>query len=74
VKDNTLFSTGTTSNGAGEFVFSGRTGGGTMQRAVLAFDVAGALPAGAKITEASLTLSLVQTNSGPQAHSLHRVL
>jgi hypothetical protein len=74
VKDNTLFSTGTTSNGAGEFVFSGRTGAGTMQRSVLAFDVAGAVGAGAKITGASLTLYLVQTSSGPQAHSLHRVL
>jgi hypothetical protein len=73
-KDNTLFSTGTTSNGAGEFVFSGRTGGGVMQRAVLAFDVAGAVPAGAKITGASLTLHLVQTVSEPQTHTLHRVL
>ncbi|MHC4217896.1 MAG: DNRLRE domain-containing protein [Planctomycetota bacterium] len=73
-RDNTLFSTGTTSNGAGEFVFSGRTGGGIMQRAVLAFDVAGHVPAGAEIIGASLTLTLVQTSSGPQAHSLHRVL
>jgi hypothetical protein len=73
-KDNTLFSTGTTSNGAGEFVFSGRTGGGIMQRAVIAFDVESAVPAGARITGASLTLHLVQTSSGPQAHTLHRIL
>ena len=74
VRDNTLFSTGTTSNGAGGFVFSGRTGQGTMQRAVLAFDVEGAVPGGAKIITASLSLHLVQTSSGPQVHTLHRVL
>ncbi|MHC4080414.1 MAG: DNRLRE domain-containing protein [Planctomycetota bacterium] len=74
VKDNTLFSTGTTSNGAGESIFSGQTGGGIRQRAVLAFDVADAVPAGARITGATLTLHLVQTSSGPQTHTLHRVL
>jgi hypothetical protein len=73
-KDNTLFSTGTTSNGAGEFIFSGQTFGGVRQRAVLAFDVAGAIPGGATITGASLALHLVQTSSGPQTHTLHRLL
>ncbi|MHC5008542.1 MAG: hypothetical protein ACYTGF_14420, partial [Planctomycetota bacterium] len=55
VKDNTLFSLGTTSNGAGDAIFSGRvgpSGGNTVQRAVLAFDVAGALPPGATIVSA----------------------
>ncbi len=76
-KDNTLFSTGTTSNGAGDAVFSGRTGargGRVRQRAVLAFDVAGNVPARSTITSARLRLTVIQTNSGAQEHTLHRVL
>lgn len=76
VKDNTLFSLGTTSNGAGDAVFSGQTGMQTRQRAVMAFDVAGNVPAGATIVSASLTLRLVQANgqSPPQTHTVHRLL
>jgi len=78
-KDNTLFSTGgTTSNGAGDAVFSGRTGvmgGGVRQRAVLAFDVAGSLEAGAMVTSVSLTLWLIDApGGGGQTHALHRIL
>lgn len=79
-KDNTLFSTeGTTSNGAGEAIFSGRTGsagGGTRQRAVLAFDVAGNIPAGATITSVSLTLTLIQfpAQAVAETHTLHLIL
>lgn len=77
-KDNTLFNTGTdASSGAGDAVFSGKTGlggGGTVQRAVLAFDVTGNVPPGSTITAASLTLTLVQAGlSGDQSHSLHRL-
>jgi hypothetical protein len=79
VKDNTLFSLGTTSNGAGDAVFSGRTGpsgGSTVQRAVLAFDVAAAIPPGATIVSASLTLTLIQVapTGGLENHTLHRIL
>lgn len=77
-KDNTLFSTnGLTSNGAGDAVFSGRTGvlgGGVRQRAVLAFDVTGNLPADATVTSASLTLWLINAPFGSQTHTLHRIL
>ncbi|MHC4948736.1 MAG: DNRLRE domain-containing protein [Planctomycetota bacterium] len=78
-RDNTLFSTdGATSNGAGDAVFCGRTGpggGGTRQRAVLAFDVAAAVPAGATITSATLTLDLVSAGSdGPETITVHRLL
>ena len=44
VKDNSLFSTSTNSNGAGDAIFSGRTGtsgGNAVLRGLLAFDVAG---------------------------------
>lgn len=78
-KDNTLFNTaGDRSSGSGDAVFSGRTGiggGGTVQRAVLSFDVAGNVPPGSTITAASLTLTLVSAGvSGDQTHSLHRLL
>src|SRR5262245_55242781 len=79
-QDNTLFSTETTSNGAGDAVFSGRTGevagGGTRQRALLIFDVAAAVPAGSTILSATLTLTLIAAPPGAaaQVHSLHRVL
>ena len=79
-KDNTLYSTTTTSNGAGTGMFCGRTGpagGPTVQRSVVAFDVAGAVPAGSTVTGVTLTLTLVawsQNNQATQTHTLHRVL
>ncbi|MHC4415526.1 MAG: DNRLRE domain-containing protein [Planctomycetota bacterium] len=78
VKDNTLFSTdGTTSNGAGNAVFSGRTGpssGSVRQRAVVAFDVSGSVPPGSTITSAGLTLTLISAGAaGDQTHTLHRI-
>ncbi len=76
VKDNTLFSTETTSNGAGDAVFCGQTGTGVKQRPVLAFDVAGHVAPGSTITSATLTLTFIQqgANGGPEVLSLHRVL
>ncbi len=67
LKDNTLFESidGSTSNGAGNAVFSGKTGflgGGVKLRAVLAFDVAGGIPAGSTIISTSVTLVLVQAS------------
>jgi len=79
VRDNTLIQTtdGSLSNGAGDGIYSGRVGvmgGGTMRRAVLAFDVAGAVPSGSTITSATLTLTLVNAAPGFRIHSLHRLL
>jgi hypothetical protein len=54
-------------------IFSGRTGmmsGGVRLRAALAFDIAAAVPPGSTVTSASLTLLMVQSNSGPQMHTL----
>lgn len=74
-KDNTLYSeSGATSNGAGEYVFTGRTAIGGRRRALLHFDVASAIPAGSTITSVTLTLNLSQTISGPQPTQLRRVL
>jgi len=73
-KDNTLYdsSTGNASNGAGAFLFIGRTRSFGSRRALLAFDVAGQVPPGSRITRASLRINVSQ-GSGTLATALHRV-
>lgn len=78
-KDNTLYedSTGSFSNGAGEYFFVGRIGtggGGLIRRGVLAFDLAGNIPAGSNVTAVTLTLNMSRTSNAAQAVSLNRVL
>src|SRR5437867_1594192 len=48
-KDNTLYQTvdGSLSNGVGRYVFAGETAVGTLRRAVMEFDIACNIPAGA---------------------------
>jgi hypothetical protein len=75
-KDNTLIqnTTGSLSNGMGFQFFAGRVGfmgGLTNRRGMIAFDIAGSVPAGATITSASLTLHLSLSNTGAQNVSLH---
>lgn len=76
-KDNTLYFPliGPTSNGAGEFVYAGASGAGP-RRALLAFDIAAAVPAGATIDSVSLTLHLSRFSlfSDGNDITLHRVL
>ena len=77
-KDNTLINsaTGEFSNGLGP-LFAGRTGGQGpgAQRALMAFDVASEIPAGAIITDVQLTLTIQQAGNGSgfDSYSLHRV-
>lgn len=78
-KDNTLFesASGATSNGAGEFLFAGPTGNraqGRLQRLVIAFDIAGNVPAGSTVTGVKLTLHMSQANSGSEPFTLQRLL
>ncbi|MDZ7313002.1 MAG: DNRLRE domain-containing protein [candidate division KSB1 bacterium] len=77
-KDNTLYesSTGALSNGKGEYFFVGKTGRGEIRRALLAFDVAGNIPAGSVIDSVKLKLfmSRTSTSAGTQEIQLHRVL
>ena len=60
-RDNTLYSlSGTLSNGQGEHFFAGQTGprgGEQTLRALVEFDIAAALPAGAIVDDVSLVLS-----------------
>lgn len=73
-KDNTLYEESPSlSNGAGERIFAGVTASGVRRRALVAFDVAGAIPPGSTISGAQLVLELTQTIVGPQPVALHRV-
>lgn len=74
--DNTLYEDGTggISNGAGAYLFAGKAAG--LRRALVAFDVAGNIPANSTITAATLTLTCSRTNpfNPTVTLNLHRVL
>ena len=77
-KDNTLFqsASGSLSSGQGEGLFAGRTGtnnGQRRKRGLIAFDVAGAVPAGSTIDSVTLTLYMRMTVSGNRTVTVHRV-
>jgi spore coat protein A len=79
-QDNTLYedASGALSNGAGERLFAGRVGattGGSVRRAVIAFDVAGSIPPGATINSAALTLNMSRSQrADAETFTLHRLL
>lgn len=79
-KDNTLYqsATGSVSNGAGEVFFAGHTSiiTDSVRRAVIAFDVAGSIPAGSTIDSVTLRLHLTRAPFLPDfvPMNLHRVL
>ena len=81
-KDASIFSANpNNSNGGGLGVFTGADGSGNKLRALLQFDIAGAVPAGSTITGAELTLHLGQVAGGgggaaddtPRVIELHRL-
>jgi spore coat protein A len=83
-QDNSMYSeNGDTnndlSNGAGDYIFTGATkdsspGDLHVRRALLAFDVAGSVPAGSTIDSVTLTLYLSRSRSQNETIDLHRVL
>lgn len=75
-KDNTLYesATGSISSGAGPHLFAGTNSQGIVRRALLAFDVASVVPAGATITGATLRVNVSQAQPAPLPHTLHRLL
>ena len=78
-KDNTLYESaaGSLSNGAGNHFFAGRTGptsGSLIRRGVIAFDIAGSIPAGSTIDSVTLSLHMSRTVSGAQNVTLHKLL
>ena len=79
IKDNTLYedSQGALSNGQGGDLFAGVTGfttGFERRRALVMFDVAGNVPAGATIRGVQLALTMTRTISGDMVVRVHRVL
>ncbi len=74
-KDNTLYqpAVGEVSNGAGAHIFAGNDSHSLTRRAVLAFDIAGSVPAGATITAVTLTLNMSRTIAGAESCELHRL-
>lgn len=74
--DNTMFEEADESNGQGSYLFSGRTGsrnGFASRRALLMFDVASVIPAGAVVEEVSLSMRMNRTVSGSFPFNLHRL-
>ncbi len=67
IKDNTLYeyvpADGDRSNALGNHFFAGETAVGEIRRGVLAFDIAGNIPAGSTITGVSLSLNMSRTPS-----------
>ena len=74
-RDNTLYDLGLIqlSNGAGAHMFSGVTGSTFARRALVRFDVAGAVPPGSTILSAELRLVMSKTVAGPIPVALHEV-
>ena len=64
------------SNGNGPTLFIGRTGqnANSIRRSLIAFDIAGAIPAGSRITSVKLSLNVTMTAGGRTRITLHRVL
>jgi hypothetical protein len=77
-KDNTLYeydpAEGDHSNGAGFHFFAGENGEGELRRGVLAFNIAGAIPAGSTITGVSLTMNMSMTPADAETVELHKLL
>lgn len=76
IKDNTIFSADDQRSNALGSLFTGTSNTGNTRRCLVAFDVAGAVPPGALITSAALTLRLDKgtPGSGLQNQILHRLL
>ncbi|MCC6678690.1 MAG: DNRLRE domain-containing protein [Phycisphaerales bacterium] len=78
-KDNTIWedATGMTANGAGQHLFCGRSGirGGPprIRRALIQFDVAGAIPAGSTITAVTVTMNMSKSIAFAQTCTLTRI-
>jgi hypothetical protein len=74
--DTTLYEDagGNLANGSGSYLFVGETAQPLNRRALLAFDIAGEIPAGATITSVELTLEASRvSSSSDETIRLHRV-
>jgi hypothetical protein len=79
IKDNTLYefdpAEGDHSNALGNHFFAGETAQGELRRGVLAFDIAGNIPAGSTILGVTLSLNVSRTGSDtPRNVELRKLL
>ena len=79
VKDNTLYqydpAEGDQSNALGNHFFAGETAMGELRRGVLAFDIAGNIPAGSTILSVTLSLNMSRTGlDTARTVELHKML
>ncbi len=73
-KDTTLYEDApSSSDGAGDYFFSGVNGGSSSRRALVAFDIVNSIPPGAIIQSVTLDLSVSRTHDGTTAIELHSV-
>lgn len=70
LQDNSLYSENDNSNGAGVYLFAGRTNQGNLRRALIQFDLS-AIPEGATITD--VMLEITGSRQGPNTVSAYRV-
>ena len=75
-RDATLYqsSDGSLANGAGQYLFAGRTNQNLARRSVLWFDIAAFVPSDATVTSVRLILNLTQANGGNRILTVHRAL
>ena len=78
IKDNTLYqyvaADGDRSNALGNHFFAGETAMSELRRGVLAFDIAGNVPAGSTILGVTLSLNMSRTGSDtPRNVELHKL-
>lgn len=79
IKDNTLYefdaAEGDQSNALGNHFFAGETGMGELRRGVIAFDIAGNIPAGSAIMGVTLSLNMSRTaDNTARTVELHKLL
>ena len=74
-KDNSLFESdgGSLSNGAGTYLFAGKTSNGEIRRGLVMFDVS-SVPQGSRVESVTLTLHMSKTISGAEDVALHSLL
>ncbi len=68
--DNTIFSEGELSNGAGQNLFAGFTNGGAERRALIKFDLS-SIPAGSVIERVEISLTVNKTGTGDALFAIH---
>ncbi len=75
-RDATLYESfdGSLANGAGQYLFAGKTNQNLTRRAVLWFDIATLVPADATVTAVRLILNVSQANGGNRTMTVHRAL